>query len=126
MNNPTDMRSINTDKEIKRLRNLMSVLNLKRRDLIKKQKELSNAKIILDKCISKKKSFVNNNGNITDPIIIQNTNLEILDAYDEYKISQEECDKILKNVNHLTNIISYIDIEYAVDNVLAMTATTSM
>lgn len=106
------------DKEIKRLRSLMSVLNLKRRDLVKKQKELKNAKIILDNCISKKKSFINNNGNITDPIIIQNTNLEILDAFDEYQLSQQECDKILKNVNHLTNIISHIDIEYAVDNVL--------
>ena len=116
----------NTDKEIKRLRSLMSVLNLKRRDLVKKQKELSNAKTILDKCISRKKSFVSNNGNITDPIIIQNTNLEILDAFDEYQLSQQECDKILKNVNHLTNIISYIDIEYAVDNVLAMTAPTSL
>ena len=116
---------MNDDPEITRLRNLLSVLDLKKRDLIKKQKELKNAKIILDNYISKKNSFNNNpTGYVVDPITLQQTNIDILDAFNEVLISKQSYELILKNVNHLTNIISHIDIESSVDNVLA-TATSS-
>ena len=115
---------MSNDKDVNRLKHLLSVLSLKKRDALKIKSELKNAKIILDNLIHKKNNF-NNNGLTYDIVAIQQNNLDILNAYEEFNKSTQEYHKINHLIAHLTNQVSYINIEDQVNNVLSATASTS-
>ena len=110
--------------EVTRLRNLISVVQLKRRDFLKIKNQLKEQKIILDTCISKKNAYINTNNIVYDPVTVQQNNLEILDHFEELKKIQKEYDKLTHTISHLTNIISYINIEEQVSQVLSTTTAT--
>jgi hypothetical protein len=115
---------MSTYKDVNRLKHLLSVLSLKKRDAIKLKSELKNAKIILDNLIQKKNNY-NNNGLVYDIILIQQNNLDILNAFEEFNKSTQEYQKISHLISHLTNQVSYINIEDQVNNVLSATTSTS-
>ena len=114
---------MSNDKEVTRLKHLLSVLSLKTRDASKIKKELNNAKIILDTLVNKKNNY-NNNGLTYDIVAIQQNNLDILNAYEEFNKSTEEYNKITKLIVHLTTQVAGINIEPQVQSVI-LSGTTS-
>jgi len=114
---------MSNDKDVNRLKHLLSVLSLKTRDASKIKKELNNSKIILDTLVNKKNNYTNN-GLTYDIIAIQQNNLDILNAYEEFNKSTEEYNKITKLIVHLTNQVSNINIESQVQSVI-LSGTTS-
>ena len=108
---------MSNDKNVTRLKHLLSVLSLKNRDAVKIKKELNNAKIILDDLIQRKNNYTNN-GFTYNIVVIQQNNLDILNAYDEFNKSTEEYNKISKLITHLTTQVGSINIEEQVNLII--------
>jgi len=115
---------MSNDKDVNRLKHLLSVLSLKKRDALKIKSELKNSKLILDNLIQRKTNY-NNNGLVYDIIQIQQNNLDILNAFEEFNKSTNEHHKINHLIAHLTTQVAGINIEDQVNNVLSATASTS-
>ena len=102
---------------IERLRKMLDLLALRKRDLAKLTTDLREAKFTLDNLIERKTRLVAdiNNNQITN----QTCNIAIIDANDIFNKLTEEHQKVTLNVEHFIRVISTINIEMHIQNIIS-------
>lgn len=98
--------------DIDRLRNLLDVLKLRKRDLSKLVEQVRQSKLDLDTQIS-------NKSRAKDALANQTINISIIDAHTLYTTLTAEHDKVQRHVNNLTRIIASINIEEHITEIIA-------
>lgn len=98
--------------EITRLRKMLELLALRRRDLLKITNQLQEAKLELQSQISSK-------SRARDPVNNQMINIAIIDAQDNFLKLNQEHDRISSSVAHFTRVISTINIEKYISDIIS-------
>lgn len=104
--------------DIVKLKHLLNVISLKQRDLAIITTELKHCKLTLQKYVNQKNMYMNQSGIITNIIMIQQNNINILEAYDDLQQTTVNYTKICTIINHLTEQISLINIEDNINQIL--------
>lgn len=103
--------------DIDRLRKMLDLLALRKRDLVKVTSELREAKLTLENLIDRKQRLVADIHN--NQIANQTCNISIIDANDNYTKLTIEHQKVQRNVEHFTRVISTINVEPYIENIIS-------
>jgi len=93
---------------VERVRHLLDTIDLKKRDLSKYSKQVTELKREMIILLEKNDRYINNPS--TDIVLFQQNNIEIIDTNVQYKTAVEHLNKTQRTINHLQNVISTIDI----------------
>ena len=100
---------------VDRVRHLLDIIDLKKRDMAKYLKQVTELKREMILLLEKNDRYINNPA--TDIVLLQQNNIDIIDTNVQYKTAVEHLNKTQRTIHHLQNVISTIDIQYIITDI---------
>ena len=105
-----------TDQSVEKIRKLLEVIDMKRRDLTKYRKEMiiiKNKLTLLLETNDQYRSDIHN----TNIVLFQQNNIEIFDTNKKYQDAVTNYNKTQKNVEHLEGVIGNYNINHIITDI---------